>query len=338
MIVEMRAGASQPEVDAVVERAHKLSCDVQLNIGTNKVVVAILGPHTGQINTDLFEVLPGVASVTRIMRPFKLASREFRQEPTVVRVADLAVGGKAVVIMAGPCSIESHEQLMATAKHVRSCGATVLRGGAFKPRTSPFSFQGLGVDGIEVASRVRQELGIPVVSEITEPHHLDDMVGRVDLLQIGARNMQNYPLLRAVGESARPCILKRGLASTVTEWLQAADYILSAGNPNVILCERGIRTYETSTRFTLDISSVAVIKRDTHLPVIVDPSHAAGHFQLVPTLARAAVAAGADGLLVEVHPDPINALSDGLQSLTFSDFAALMRELKAIAGAIGRGI
>lgn len=338
MIVEMQAGASQAEVDAVVARAHKLSCDVQLNIGTNKVVVAILGPHTGQINTDLFEVLPGVASVTRIMRPFKLASREFRQEPTAVTIGDVVIGGPAVVIMAGPCSIESYEQLLATARHVRSCGATVLRGGAFKPRTSPFSFQGLGVDGIKVASRVRQELGIPVVSEITEPHHLDDMVDCVDVLQIGARNMQNYALLRAVGESRKPCILKRGLASTVTEWLQAADYILSAGNPHVILCERGIRTYETSTRFTLDISSVAVVKRDTHLPVIVDPSHAAGHFQLVPTLARAAIAAGADGLLVEVHPDPINALSDGLQSLTFSDFASLMQELKAIARAIGREI
>ncbi|MGI6381091.1 MAG: 3-deoxy-7-phosphoheptulonate synthase [Anaerolineae bacterium] len=338
MIVEMQAGARQDQVDAVVARARSLSCDVQLNVGTNKVVVAILGPHTGQINTDLFAVLPAVASVTRIMRPFKLASREFRQDATTVRIGDLVIGGKAVVIMAGPCSIESHEQLLATAKHVRACGATILRGGAFKPRTSPFSFQGLGVDGIEVASQVREELGIPIVSEITEPHHLEDVADRVDLLQIGARNMQNYALLRAVGESKRPCILKRGLASTVTEWLQAADYILSAGNPNVILCERGIRTYETSTRFTLDISSVAVVKRDTHLPVIVDPSHAAGHFQLVPTLARAAVAAGADGLLIEVHPDPINALSDGLQSLTFSDFASLMQELKAIAGAIGREI
>lgn len=334
----MRPGASQAEVDGVVERAHKLSCDVQLNIGTNKIVVAILGAHTGQISTDLFEVLPGVASVTRIMRPYKLASREFRQEPTIIKVGDLAVGGKAVIIMAGPCSIESYDQLLSTALHVSSCGATMLRGGAFKPRTSPFSFQGLGADGLEVMYRIRQELGIPVVSEITDPHHLDAMIDRVDLLQIGARNMQNYALLRAVGESQRPCILKRGLAATVTEWLQAADYVLSAGNPNVILCERGIRTYETSTRFTLDISSVAVIKRDTHLPIIVDPSHAAGHFQLVPTLARAAVAAGADGLLVEVHPDPVNALSDGLQSLTFSDFASLMDELKAIARAIGREI
>ncbi|MGC9358779.1 MAG: 3-deoxy-7-phosphoheptulonate synthase [Anaerolineae bacterium] len=338
MIVEMKSGASQEEVDSVVERAHKLSCDVQLNIGTNKVVVAILGAHTGQISTDLFEVLPGVASVTRIMRPYKLASREFHEEPTTVKLGDLEVGGNAIIVMAGPCAIESYDQLRSTAEHVSSHGARVLRGGAFKPRTSPFSFQGMGSDGVEVMYRVRKELGIPVVSEITDPHYLDAMIDRVDILQVGARNMQNYALLRAVGESQRPCILKRGLAATVTEWLQAADYVLSAGNPNVILCERGIRTYETTTRFTLDISSVAVVKRDSHLPIIVDPSHAAGHFALVPKLAKAAVAAGADGLLIEVHPDPANALSDGLQSLTFSDFAALMDDLRAIAQAVGRTI
>jgi len=338
VIVEMKPGASQAEVDSVVERAHRLSCDVQLNIGTNKVVVAILGAHTGQISTDLFEVLPGVASVTRIMRPYKLASTEFHKERTTVKLGELEVGGNAIIVMAGPCAIESYDQLRSTAQHVSSCGASVLRGGAFKPRTSPFSFQGMGSDGLDVLYRVRQELGIPVVSEITDPHYLDAMIDRVDLLQIGARNMQNYALLRAVGESQRPCILKRGLAATVTEWLQAADYILSAGNPNVILCERGIRTYETSTRFTLDISSVAVVKRDSHLPIIVDPSHAAGHFALVPGLARAAVAAGADGLLIEVHPDPVNALSDGLQSLTFSDFSSLMDDLRAIARAIGRTI
>ncbi len=338
MIVEMKPGASQAEVDSVVERAHRLSCDVQLNIGTNKVVVAILGAHTGQISTDLFEVLPGVASVTRIMRPYKLASTEFHKERTTVKLGELEVGGNAIIVMAGPCAIESYDQLRSTAQHVSSCGASVLRGGAFKPRTSPFSFQGMGSDGLDVLYRVRQELGIPVVSEITDPHYLDAMIDRVDLLQIGARNMQNYALLRAVGESQRPCILKRGLAATVTEWLQAADYILSAGNPNVILCERGIRTYETSTRFTLDISSVAVVKRDSHLPIIVDPSHAAGHFALVPGLARGAVAAGADGLLIEVHPDPVNALSDGLQSLTFSDFSSLMDDLRAIARAIGRTI
>lgn len=214
----------------------------------------------------------------------------------------------------------------------------MLRGGAFKPRSSPFSFQGLREQGIQLLAKVKEETGLPVVSEITDPHLLDVMVDDVDVLQIGARNMQNYSLLRAVGRSGKPCILKRGLASTVTEWLQAADYLLTAGDAQVILCERGIRTYEDSTRFTLDISAVGVVKRYSHLPIIVDPSHAAGHYQLVPTLARAAIAAGADGLLIEVHPDPANALSDGLQSLTFSDFQRLMQELKAIARAVGRYI
>jgi 3-deoxy-7-phosphoheptulonate synthase len=240
--------------------------------------------------------------------------------------------------MAGPCAVESREQLLATARHVTGAGACIVRGGTFKPRTSPFSFQGLGEEGVHLLSEVREELGVPVVSEITEPHLLDLMADRVDVLQIGARNMQSYALLRAVGQSNKPCILKRGLAATVTEWLQAADYLLAAGSTQVILCERGIRTFETATRFTLDISSIEVVKRNSHLPIIVDPSHAAGHYELVPTLARAAVAAGADGLIIEVHPDPASALSDGLQSLTFSDFGRLMTELKAIAKAIGRYI
>jgi 3-deoxy-7-phosphoheptulonate synthase len=339
MIVEMRRGAAQEQIDAVVARAHSYGFEVQLNIGTNKVVVAILGSDTGRVSTDMFGVLPGVESVTRIMRPYKLASREFKDEPSQVRIGDVMVGGPEVVVMAGPCSIESHDRLYATAKHVTECGARIVRGGAFKPRTSPFSFQGLGHEGLDLLAALRAELHVPIVSEITDPHFLDEMVERVDALQIGTRNMQNYTLLRAVGQSGKPCVLKRGLAATVTEWLQAADYLLAAsGSAQVILCERGIRTFETSTRFTLDISAVGVIKRTSHLPVIVDPSHAAGHYALVPGLARAAVAAGADGLLIEVHPDPANALSDGLQSLTFRDFQRLMGELKAIAGAIGRSI
>ncbi|MBC7256363.1 MAG: 3-deoxy-7-phosphoheptulonate synthase [Chloroflexi bacterium] len=337
MIVEMRRGATQEQIDAVVERARKYGFETQLNIGTDKVVVAILGSDTGLVPTEVFGVLPGVESVTRIMRPYKLASLEFKQEPTQVRVGDVVVGGPRIVVMAGPCSIESPEQLRATARHVTHQGASIVRGGAFKPRTSPFSFQGLGEEGLRLLSQVRRDLGVPVVSEIMDPRHLDIMVEHVDLLQIGARNMQNYTLLRAVGQSGKPCILKRGLAATITEWLQAADYLLAVGG-SVILCERGIRTFEPSTRFTLDIASVGVVKRNSHLPVIVDPSHAAGHYEIVPTLARAAVAAGADGLLIEVHPDPTNALSDGLQSLTFSDFARLMGEMKAIAAAIGRSI
>ena len=338
MIVEMRRGATQAQIDAVVARAHHYGLETQLNIGTDKVVIALLGSDTGRIPTESFEVLPGVEAVTRIMRPYKLASREFRDEDSLVRIRDIVIGGPRVVIMAGPCSVESREQLLATARHVTGAGACIVRGGTFKPRTSPFSFQGLGEEGVHLLSEVREELGVPVVSEITEPHLLDLMADRVDVLQIGARNMQSYALLRAVGQSNKPCILKRGLAATVTEWLQAADYLLAAGSTQVILCERGIRTFETATRFTLDISSIEVVKRNSHLPIIVDPSHAAGHYELVPTLAKAAVAAGADGLIIEVHPDPASALSDGLQSLTFSDFGRLMTELKAIAEAIGRYI
>ncbi|MBC7236811.1 MAG: 3-deoxy-7-phosphoheptulonate synthase [Chloroflexi bacterium] len=338
MIVEMRRGATEEQINAVVERAHTYGFETQLNIGTDKVVVAILGSDTGRVPTEVFEVLPGVQSVTRIMRPYKLASREFKDEVSLVRIGDVIVGGPQIVVIAGPCAIESREQLLSTARHVTRVGARMVRGGAFKPRTSPFSFQGLRGEGLHLLDEVRREVGAPVVSEIIDPHLLDVMVDHVDVLQVGARNMQNFTLLRAVGRSGKPCLLKRGLASTVTEWLQAADYVLASGSAQVILCERGIRTFETSTRFTLDISSIAVVKRDSHLPVIVDPSHAAGHYQLVPTLARAAVAAGADGLLIEVHPDPTNAMSDGLQSLTFSDFERLMGELRLIAQAVGRSL
>jgi 3-deoxy-7-phosphoheptulonate synthase len=334
----MRRGATAVEIDAVVARAHHYGFETQLNVGTDKVVVAVLGSETGRTPTDVFAILDGVESVTRIMRPYKLASLDFKPEPTQVRIGEAVVGGPRIVVMAGPCSIESAEILMSTARFVSKHGATVIRGGAFKPRTSPFSFQGLGNEGLQILGAMRSELGLPVVSEITDPHQLDEIVEHVDVLQIGARNMQNYALLRAVGQSSKPCVLKRGLAATVTEWLQAADYVLAGGNAQVILCERGIRTFEDSTRFTLDISAIGVVKRNSHLPVIVDPSHAAGHYALVPTLARAAVAAGADGLIVEVHPDPANALSDGLQSLSFANFARLMEELRPLASAIGRSI
>ncbi len=336
MIVEMQRGATQEQLDAVIERAHGYGFEVQLNRGTDKVVVAVLGSDTGHVPTANFEVLPGVASVTRIMRPYKLASREFRPESTLVQAGNVTIGGPQIVVMAGPCSIESWEQLAATARHVVSAGATVLRGGAFKPRSSPFSFQGMGFEGVDLLRRIGDDLHVPVVSEVTDSQYVERMAGEIDILQVGARNMQNYTLLRAVGETNKPCILKRGLAATVTEWLQAADYVLASGANQVILCERGIRSFEDSTRFTLDISAVPVVKRQSHLPVIVDPSHAAGHFALVPGLARAAIAAGADGLLIEVHPDPPNALSDGLQSLTFSDFSRLMAECRLIAEAIGR--
>jgi len=338
MIVEMKTGAAQQEVDDVVERAKKLGLDVQLNLGTDKTVVAILGPNTGQLATDIFAVLPGVEQVTRIMKPYKLAAREFKAEDSVVSINGIEIGGKRFVIMAGPCAVESEKQLMAAAMAVKAAGACILRGGAFKPRTSPFSFQGLEEAGLELLKQTSEQFGIPVVTEVVDSHDVDKVSRYADILQVGARNMQNFPLLTEIGKSKCPVVLKRGLSATVTEWLTAADYLLAEGNEQVILCERGVRTFEDSTRFSLDIGSIPVIKKFSHLPLIVDPSHAAGHYSLVPAMAKAVVAAGADGLLIEVHPNPKEALVDGLQSLTPSDFARLVEELKPIAKSVGRYI
>ena len=338
MIVEMRTGASQEEIDDVVQRAKSLDLDVQLNIGTDKTVVALLGSNTGQLSTDIFAVLPGVESVTRIMKPYKLASREFKPEGSLVSIDGVEVGGERIVIMAGPCAVESEEQLNEVARGVKECGASVLRGGAFKPRTSPFSFQGLQKAGLELLAQTREQFGIPVVTEVVDPHDVTLVSEYADILQVGSRNMQNFPLLTNIGKSKCPVVLKRGFACTITEWLTAADYLLAEGNDRVILCERGIRTFEDSVRFSLDISAIPVIKQSSHLPVIVDPSHAAGHYSLVPAMAKAAVAAGADGLLVEVHPNPKEALVDGLQSLTLANFARLMEELKQVAKSVGRYI
>ena len=338
MIIEMKTGTVREDVDSVVQRAESLGFEVQLNVGTDKTVVAILGGNTGQLPTDVFAVLPGVESVTRIMKPYKLSSREFRAEDSRVSIGGVEVGGKRVVVMAGPCAVENEEQITAAARAVKEAGASILRGGAFKPRTSPFSFQGLEQTGLEFLTRVGKQFAIPVVTEVVDPHDVDMVATYADILQIGSRNMQNFALLTAAGKSKRPVVLKRGFSCTVTEWLTAADYLLAEGNDQVILCERGIRTFEDSTRFSLDISSVPVVKNASHLPVIVDPSHAAGHYSLVPAIAKAAVAAGADGLLIEVHPNPKEALVDGLQSLTVSGFAKLMEELGAIAGAVGRQV
>ena len=309
---------------------------MQPNVGTDKTVIAILGSNTGQVSTDIFAVLPGVEHVTRIMKPYKLASREFNPKGTVVKVGNVEIGGNRLVIMAGPCAVESKKQLEEATRAVQNAGARVVRGGAFKPRSSPFSFQGLELTGLEYLAEVKQKYDIPMVSEVVDPHQVEMVAKYVDILQVGARNMQNFALLTELGKIKTPVVLKRGLANTVTEWLTAADYILAGGNHNVILCERGIRTFEDSTRFSMDISSIPVIKKASHLPVIADPSHAAGHYSLVPALARAAIAAGADGLLIEVHPKPKEALVDGLQSLTPSDFKRLMGELKLIAEALGR--
>ncbi len=338
MIVEMRTGTTPEEIDGVVQRAKSLGLGVQLNLGTDKQVVAILGTNTGQLSTDIFAVLPGVESITRIMKPYKLASREFRAEDSLVSINGIEIGGRRIVVMAGPCAVETEQQLVAAARAVKESGASILRGGVFKPRTSPFSFQGLEKAGLEILARVREQFSIPVVTEVVDPHDVGLVAKYADVLQVGARNMQNFALLTNIGRSKCPVVLKRGFSCTVTEWLTAADYLLAEGNSQVILCERGIRTFEDSTRFSLDICSIPVIKRASHLPLIVDPSHAAGHYSLVPAIARAAVAAGADGLLIEVHPNPKEALMDGLQSLTPSDFARLMKELGPIAESVGRYI
>jgi len=326
MIVEMRTGATQEQVDAVIERARQFGFDVQLNIGTDKYVVAILGSDTGSVPTEAFAVLAGVQSVTRIMRPFKLASHDFRHERTIVHVGSATIGGDDLAIIAGPCSIESREQLFEAAQAVIASGACLLRGGAFKPRTSPYAFQGLRGEGVRLLLEAKKETGLPIVTEIMSTEHID-LFTDVDVIQVGARNMQNFELLKLLGESKKPVLLKRGLSSTLEELLMSAEYIMAGGNPNVILCERGIRTFESFTRNTLDISAVPVLKELSHLPVMVDPSHAAGLSRLVRPLSLAAAAAGADGLMIEVHNDPAHALSDGPQSLTPDAFDALAKEL-----------
>jgi 3-deoxy-7-phosphoheptulonate synthase len=338
MIVGMKKGATQEEINGVVQKAKSLGLDTQLNLGTDKTVVALLGSNTGQLPTDIFALLPGVEGVARIMKPYKLASRDFKPQDSVVSINGIEVGSKRIVVMAGPCAVESEDQLMKAVRAVKEGGACIVRGGAFKPRTSPFSFQGLEKAGLELLERAREQFDIPVVTEVVDPHDVSLVSEYADILQVGARNMQNFALLTEIGKSKHPVVLKRGFSCTVAEWLTAADYLLAGGNSQVILCERGIRTFENSARFSLDVCSIPVIKRASHLPLIVDPSHAAGHYDLVPAIAKAAIAAGADGLLIEVHPNPKEALIDGLQSLTPSDFARLMKELRPVAKSVGRYI
>jgi 3-deoxy-7-phosphoheptulonate synthase len=299
--------------------------------------VCILG-NKGPVEASLLLAMGGVKEAIPVTKPFKLVSRETYPEATVISIGDIKIGGGEPVIMAGPCAVESKKQLVDTAKAVQKLGATIVRGGAFKPRTSPFAFQGLGEDGVKLLAKVKTDLGMPVISEVLDPHDIDLMAEHIDILQVGARNMQNFTLLKELGKLRKPILLKRGLAATITEWLTAADYLLAEGNKSVILCERGIRTFEDSIRFSMDISSIAVVKRFSHLPIIVDPSHAAGHYAYVPSIAKAAIAAGADGLLIEVHPKPEEALVDGLQSLNLPNFEKLMGELRPIAEAVGRYI
>jgi 3-deoxy-7-phosphoheptulonate synthase len=341
MFVVMAVGATEEQLNAIRATVLDEGLTPHENRGGTRVVVAILGDGgpRGERLADRLGAMPGVESVNPSNRPFKLASRQFHPDDTVVRVGDVAIGDGSFTIVAGPCAVESREQLLETALAVKAAGASVLRGGAFKPRTSPYAFQGLGLAGLRFLAEARELTGLPVVTEVMEPGQVEHVAEYADILQIGARNMQNYSLLMAVGRTGRPILLKRGLSGTIEEWLMAAEYILSAGNPNVVLCERGIRTFETYTRNTLDLAAVPLLHQLTHLPVVIDPSHATGKRWLVGPLALGAAAVGADGILVEVHPRPDEALSDGEQSVTlaqFSEIAAAVRPVHAVIQAQGR--
>jgi 3-deoxy-7-phosphoheptulonate synthase len=336
MLVVMSAGATEEEVLGVRRHIESDGLTAHESQGAERVVIGVVG-DVGQRKEQIMghlAMLPGVDTVTPVSRPFKLTSREFHEADTVITVGDTTIGGTALTVMAGPCAVEDRDQLMQTAESVAASGATILRGGAFKPRTSPYSFQGLGVEGLRFLGEARERTGLPVVTEVMEPSQVDVVAEHADILQVGARNMQNYPLLMAVGKVSRPVMLKRGLSATIEEWLMAAEYIVSSGNPEVILCERGIRTFERYTRNTLDIAAVPLLHRLTHLPVIVDPSHATGKRWLVRSMALAAVAAGADGIMVEVHPNPDDALSDGEQSLTLEQFSEMAPVLQQIHGEV----
>jgi len=335
MIVIMGKNATPAQLTNVVARIEQMGCQAHISRGEERTVIGIIG-NGRPFDAQHLEQLAGVEKTMPVTTPFKRASREFRPEETRVAVGDTIVGGVRIVLIAGPCAVESEEQMLEIGHAVKAAGAQMIRGGAFKPRTSPYSFQGLGVEGLRILSRVRDEVGLPVVTEVMEPEMVPLVSSHVDVLQVGARNMQNFALLHAVGQAHRPVLLKRGMMSTIEELLMAAEYILSHGNDRLILCERGIRTFEPYTRNTLDINAVPLLKRLTHLPVIVDPSHGTGKWELVEPVSRAAVAAGADGLIVEVHHRPEEALSDGGQSLRPARFARLQESVAAVAAAIGR--
>ncbi|MGA2033121.1 MAG: 3-deoxy-7-phosphoheptulonate synthase [Thermoguttaceae bacterium] len=337
MIVVMKKGATPQEIEHMIRRVEQLDLKAHPIYGTERTVIAAIGEKRDEYRQSL-ESGPGVAEVVPILAPYKVASREVKAEPTVVRAGSLTVGNCHLGMIAGPCCIENEEQTLLTARAVKAAGATALRGGAFKPRTSPYSFQGLKEEGLEILAAARAETGLAVVTEVLATEDVALVACYADVLQIGARNMQNYRLLEAVGEAGKPVLLKRGASATMDELLLAAEYVLNAGNPNVMLCERGIRTFETHTRFTLALASVPYLHERTHLPVVVDPSHGTGHSSLVPRMAAAAVAAGADGLIVEVHPDPETALSDGYQSLDFRQFEELVQLCRKVAEAVGRMI
>jgi len=335
MIVVMKTGSSRDEISRVVNRIEVGGLKAHISQGIEHTVIGVLGQTFPELR-DALELLPGVEQVIPVSKPYKLASREFHPQDTIVELGGVTIGGNGIVVMAGPCAVEGEEQLLSTAQAVKAAGATILRGGAFKPRTSPYQFRGLGESGLKILAQAGKETQMPIITEVMAPEHVDLVAKYADILQIGARNMQNFVLLDEVGKTKKPVLLKRGLSSNIQEWLLAAEYILAQGNEQVILCERGIRTFENYTRNTMDISAIPIIEKVSHLPIIADPSHATGKWYLVLPLALAAVAAGADGLLIEVHPNPDLALADGPQSLTFDNFRLLMAQLLPIAEARNR--
>ena len=335
MLVVMKPHAAQAEIDAVVEKIRTMGLAAHPIPGAERVAIGITG-NKGGLDPGQFETMPGVADAIRVSQPFKLVSREGKEEDTVIDVGGVPLGGREIAVMAGPCSVESKEQILEAAHAVKAAGARFLRGGAFKPRTSPYEFQGLAEEGLRLLALAREETGLKIVTEVMDVENLPMVADYADVLQIGARNMQNFSLLKHLGNVRKPALLKRGPSATLKEWLMAAEYILSRGNYQVALCERGIRTFETMTRNTLDLNAVPVLKSLTHLPVMVDPSHGIGLRAHVGAMARAGIAAGADGIIVEVHPHPDKALSDGQQSLTPHEFEELMKQARVIAGAVGR--
>ena len=337
MIVVMKMGAAEKEIDAVLSRVGTLGFKAHISRGEEVTIIGLIGDKR-KLEPHVLELMDGVDKVVHILKPFKLASRDFKPEDTVIPINGTRIGSKEIVIMAGPCAVESLDQMLDVAWAMKEAGIHILRGGAFKPRTSPYSFQGLGTEGLDILARVKEETGLGIITEVMSHEQVPLVVQVADILQIGTRNMQNYSLLHAVGESGKPVLLKRGMMSTLEELIMSAEYILSHENYRVILCERGIRTFETATRNTLDINAVPALKEMTHLPVVVDPSHATGRWQLVPAVAKASVAAGADGLLIEVHPAPEMAMSDGAQSLKPARFVDLLAQIRRVAEAVDRSV
>ena len=330
MIVVMEPGTAKIDLDNIKERIESRGLRAQINTGAERTVIGVMGSIPADFKDEM-ELMNGVDEVVMISKPYKLASREFHPDDTIIKVGDAVIGGPDPVIMAGPCSVEDEEQMVSTAKAVKAAGATILRGGAFKPRTSPYSFRGMGEDGLKLLQLAKQETGLPIITEVMATADVETVAKYADILQIGARNMQNYNLLDEVGLIGKPVMVKRGLAASYEEWLLAAEYVMAGGNEQVILCERGVRGFETFPRFTLDVAAVPVIKRLSHLPIVADPSHSTGKWYLVTPVALASIAAGAHGLLIEVHPNPDQAKCDGPQSLTFENFDILMEQVNAIA-------